>query len=166
MATSRQFIPIACKDGLIIKEVEGETLVYDLKSHKAHCLNRTAALVWKHCDGKRTVQQLTSRLEADCGERVSAEVVWLALDQLERLGLLKESRERAPAVKRISRREVVRKIGISTAVALPLVTSILAPKAAQAATCTGPEEPCGVGIPPCCEGVCCRGACLSECPPA
>jgi hypothetical protein len=161
MATTRQFIPTACKDELIIKEVEGETLVYDLKSHKAHCLNKTAALVWKHCDGKRTVEQVTRKLEAEVGKPVPQEVVWIALDQLERLKLLQAPIERASGRARISRREAVRRLGITTAVALPLVTSILAPEAVQAASvpCGGNRDPCD-DTHPCCKGFNCDGVCF------
>ena len=51
-------IPLARKECLVIKELPDETLVYDTKHDKAHCLNNTAALVWKNCDGKRTITQL------------------------------------------------------------------------------------------------------------
>ena len=64
MGNTRQLIPAARKDELVIQEVEGETLVYDLKSHKAHCLNRTAALVWKRCDGRTRVGQITEFLQS------------------------------------------------------------------------------------------------------
>ena len=163
MATTRPFIPIACKDDLIVREVEGETLVYDLKSHKAHCLNRTAALVWKHCDGKRTVGQVTRKIEAEMGQPVSQEVVWIALDQLERLKLLQAPIERVHGTARISRREAVRRLGITTAVALPLVTSIIAPEAVQAAStpCSGNREPCD-DTHPCCPGFNCDGICFPD----
>jgi hypothetical protein len=161
MGNTRQLIPAARKDELVIQEVEGETLVYDLKSHKAHCLNRTAALVWKHCDRNQTVDEVARRVALELKAPVSREVVWLAIDQLEKLGLLEGSMKRANAV---SRRELVRRIGITAAVALPLVTSIIAPTAAQAATCGGVEAFCGGDNPPCCAGlVCCGGTCLEEC---
>src|SRR6266571_4556339 len=36
--------PLARKEGLVVKEVSGEVLLYDLDRDKAHCLNQTAAL--------------------------------------------------------------------------------------------------------------------------
>ncbi len=51
MTPNEQARPLARKADLVTKEVADEVLVYDLKSHKAHCLNQTAALVWKYCDG-------------------------------------------------------------------------------------------------------------------
>ena len=45
-------LPRMREQGLITDELPDEILVYDLDRHKAHCLNRTAALVWRQCDGK------------------------------------------------------------------------------------------------------------------
>jgi hypothetical protein len=45
------YLPQARTEGLTVRELAEETLVYDKERHKAHCLNRTAACVWKHCDG-------------------------------------------------------------------------------------------------------------------
>lgn len=157
MEQTRLPIPAARQADLIIQEVPEETLVYDLKNYKAHCLNRTAALVWKHCDGKHTAEQVARKLGREMGAPVSTEVVWLAVRQLEKRKLLQEPVERLPGAARISRREVVRKLGITAAVALPLVTSILAPQAVQAASCAGPEEICTTL--PCCEGTCIDGRC-------
>ena len=153
MENTRQLIPAARRADLVVEEVPGETLVYDLKSHKAHCLNRTAALVWKQCDGKQTAEQVARKIEAETGTLVSPEVVWLAVEQLEKRKLLQAPVKRAPGMARISRRDVMRRIGISAVVALPLVTSILAPTTAEAATCTPNGGPCGnAGNPPCCPG--------------
>ncbi len=50
-----QPLPLARKNELIIQELPEELLVYDLARHKAHCLNKTSAFIWKHCDGETTV---------------------------------------------------------------------------------------------------------------
>ena len=84
-------IPLARKDSLVIKELPDETLVYDMKRDKAHCLNSTAALVWKNCDGKRTITQLREALERYVGSPVPIEIVWLALGQLENFQLLDDT---------------------------------------------------------------------------
>ncbi len=63
----KSFLPNARREDLVIREMPQELLVYDLGSDKAHCLNRTVAAVWKHCDGKTTVDEaariLTGELE-------------------------------------------------------------------------------------------------------
>jgi hypothetical protein len=50
-------LPHARSEGLVIRELPEETLVYDLKRHRAHCLNPTAARVWSYCDGQTRYTQ-------------------------------------------------------------------------------------------------------------
>jgi hypothetical protein len=157
MGNTRQLIPAARKDELIIQEVEGETLVYDLKSDKAHCLNQTAAIVWKLCDGQRTANELALLIEQEMGTPVSTEVVQLAVQQLEKRNLLEDSFEPVLGSRRMSRRELARTLGVVTALALPFIASIKAPAAFQAAgSCGGGNAACGAGLPPCCPGFACN----------
>ena len=51
-------LPRARQASLIIKEVDDETLIYDLETDKAHCLNSTASRVWKSCDGRTSVAEI------------------------------------------------------------------------------------------------------------
>ena len=62
MMTAEQVLPNARKENLVIEELPGEVLVYDLNLHKAHCLNQTAALVWERCDGQTSVKQMVEIL--------------------------------------------------------------------------------------------------------
>lgn len=41
-----------------MQELDGETLVYDLKTHTACHLNETSAAVWRLCDGTRSVADI------------------------------------------------------------------------------------------------------------
>ena len=129
--------PRARTDGLLIQDLPEETLVYDLARHRAHCLNRTAALVWRHCDGKTGVADLTRVVARETGLPADEAVVWLALGRLARARLL-EGPMAPPQGARPSRREVLRKLGAAAglAVLLPAVHSIVAPDAAQAASPT------------------------------
>ena len=70
--------------GLIVREMDDETLVYDRRRHKAHCLNRAAALVWRHCDGATSVADLARLVHEQLGMPGSAEMVRFALDRLAR----------------------------------------------------------------------------------
>ena len=45
METTNGLMPRARQDELVVEELPDETLVYDLKRHKALCLNRTSVLV-------------------------------------------------------------------------------------------------------------------------
>ena len=63
METTSALLPRARQEELVVEELPDETLVYDLKRHKAHCLNRAAALVWQHCDGRTTSSDMAEILE-------------------------------------------------------------------------------------------------------
>ena len=149
-------LPKARKNDLVTRQITGELLVYDLKRHKAFCLNNTAATIWKNCNGKRTVSDLAATVETDQHSPIDEKVIWLALDQLEKSYLLETSAARPAGLPPISRRSLIR-AGIVTAVTLPLVTMITSPVAAQGATpisaaiCTGrhQNDPGGCGNNPC-----------------
>jgi hypothetical protein len=135
-----------------------EVLVFDLETNKAHCLNETAAFVWKRCDGTQSVADITRAFGNESGAAVEESLVWLAIDQLNESNLLAETVK--ANFNGQSRREVIKKIGLAAVVALPIVSSLVAPSAASAATCSGAAgSPCvGNGNPGiCCGGNCCEG---------
>ncbi len=145
-------------EGLVVDDLPDEVLVYDLDRDKAHCLNRTAALVWRHCDGHSTPSQIKTKLEHDLGVPVDEQLVWLALDQLQRDHLLTEQVGPPPAVANLSRRAMVRRLGIGAAVAVPLITSIVAPTPVQASTCLPGGAGCTASAD-CCSKIC-SGTCM------
>ena len=147
--------PRARTEQLVVAEpIDGEVLVYDLERDRVHRLNRTAALVWSHCDGQRTVGDLTTLLQAELDPVADEDLVRLALDHLSAARLLEHSRPRPADQVRTSRRQFVRKVGLvgSLALLLPVVTSITAPTVAQAAsgppTCTSCTTACTSCAPP------------------
>lgn len=137
-----QNVPTARKDSLIVKELPDETLVYDTQRDKAHCLNSTAALVWKNCDGKKTVGELRELMEKNAGAPVPEEMVWLALDQLESFKLLDDAPAKPLQLSGISRRNLVKRIGFA-AIAIPVIISISAPPASAQASSLAPGACCG-----------------------
>jgi len=147
-------LPRACRDHLIVQELAGETLVYDLDHHKAHCLNQAAALVWRHCDGKTTVAGIASILCRQHGLAADEKLVWQALHELGRARLVQANKPAAGRVA-ISRRQMARRLALAV-IAAPLVTTILAPSTAMAASCGGKNAPCGPGLPPCCPAFTCK----------
>ena len=157
-----QLIPEARKEGLVVQELSGEVLVYDRERNKAHCLNSTAALVWGFCDGKRSVAQLARAIEGEINAPVDEDVIWLGVEQLSKTHLLQEGAKLPEHKSGLSRREVMKRIGLAAAVGLPVVTSIMAPTAAQAANCIGSGLAC------CSSASCCSGLCNGigiPCPP-
>jgi hypothetical protein len=163
--------PLARKEGLIVQELPDEVLVYDAASDKAHCLNQTAALVWKHCDGQTDVAEIAKLVGEELHASVKNEFVWLALDQLEKEALLEKETEFSLQTMGISRREVIKRIGLASVVALPIVTSLLNPMSAKAGTCAQPCTPvsipatnCGTPVQPTanCQAICVSGTGLCQ----
>ena len=115
--------PKACKDHLLIHQVDDEMVVYDKERKRAHRLNNTAARVWSLLDGNRTTSEIADDLDVD------ESVVTLSIDHLASAHLLESSEP--PSV---SRRKALGRVASAAAIGflLPVVTSIAAPSAAQA----------------------------------
>jgi hypothetical protein len=151
--------PRARRGGLVVRDLPEETVVYDRDSHQAHCLNRTAALVFRSADGRRTVGDLARLLAAETGARVDHDVVRATLDRLREASLLEAGADNpgpsvvapagtAPA--NGSRREMLRRVGLGTVALLPVVTSILVPTPAEAAnTCIRFDACPSANLQPC-----------------
>src|SRR4030095_1520036 len=108
--------------------------------------------IWRRCDGKTSVRCLAADLEKELSAPVDEAVIWLALKQFSKARLLDIPIPNSPAVG-ISRRDLLRRAGVIATVALPVVTSIIAPKAAQAANCLASGQPCTASAQ-CCSGIC------------
>ena len=171
METTKALMPRARREELVVEELQDETLVYDLKRHKACCLNRTAALVWRHCDGQTSVAKVAALLEEQSATPTDEAVVWMALDRLDRAHLLSEPVTLPAERTRYSRREMLRTLrrvaGIS--LLLPVIESIVAPLAAgqasciSLAACQATSQPCS-GAPICGDpGRCCKAQGPSSC---
>ena len=81
-------------------------------------------------------------MEQETQTRIDEPLVWLALEQLEAFDLIVGEIQRPATLKDMSRRELIRRIGV-TAVAVPLIISIVAPTAQAQASCTGTNQPNG-----------------------
>ena len=135
---------MARQNGIVVQEMPDEVLVYDLDSNKAHCLNSSAAQVWKSCDGSNTVADIVKQFDG----KVTEDFVWLAIDQLNENGLLQN--EIAPRFAGQSRRQVLKTIGLASMVAIPVIASLVAPSSAMAAvscTCSNNNQCAGRACP-------------------
>ncbi len=128
--------PVSRKDNLVIQELDGEVLIYDLKENKAFCLNETSALVWQSCDGKNAISDISKFLGDKLNSPASDDLVWFAIDQLKKEKLIENEAELGNHFEGMSRREVIKKIGLGSMIALPIVASMVAPVSVQAASCT------------------------------
>lgn len=144
--------PLARSEGLLIEHVADETVAYDTESKAAHCLSPLAATLFQHCDGRRSIDQLAIATSERLGEPVDSARVLDALAQLDERNLLVDGNGG------LSRRDVIRRttmIGAGAIASAPLITSIIAPTPAAAATPTCGLIvccPCGTGDTgqPCC----------------
>ena len=163
-ARGREVAPCARGQGLILAKVSDELLVYDTERHEAHCLNEAAALVFQHCDGRTSVDEIAALLQQDLGTPVDTDLVWYALAQLDKDHLLEEKATRATERPGMSRRQIIAKVGL--AVAIPAIASVAVPVATASTSglipCPGsfpctpgqPHNPCAndstTGLPCCC----------------
>ncbi len=163
--------PTARRIRLVVRELPGELIVYDLDRHQAHCLNRTAACVFRGADGARSLDDLGALL-GDGFDRTEREAaVRTALDQLASAHLLDPGALPLEPAGGLARRSALRRVGLGAALLLPSVVSVVAPTPAEAAVtcredCSGqpPGTPCNcpssTTAPPCdssCDGA---GNCL------
>jgi len=151
---NENFCPNTRNNEILIQEVAGELLVYDLKTHKAFCLNSTSALVWRRCNGKRTSTQIAVEISREIKTAVEVETVWLALDQLDKEGLLDNGEESESPFTELSRREIIRRVGFGSTIGLPIVSSIIAPRSFVAQSLGGLNSPCTT-TPQCTAGLTC-----------
>jgi hypothetical protein len=153
--TKSEHLPQARKEGLLIERLSDEVLVYDLARKKAHCLNQAAALIWDHCDGKTGVAEMADILRESLNAPADEELVWFGLREIGKNHLLEEQVLPLSGKIRMSRRDLIRKIGL--AVSVPVVESILAPRASAAASCVVPCQTSGQCVSPC--TTCIAGMC-------
>lgn len=124
--------PLSRKSNVVVQEFANEVLIYDLKINKVFCLNQTSAMVYQLSDGINSVAEISNLMSAKFKELISEDFVWLALDELKRENLLENGDESNDHFAGSARREVIKKIGLASLVAFPLILSIAAPNAAMA----------------------------------
>ena len=130
--------PKARRDDLIVQELPTELLIYDRKTHRAHCLNTSAACVFKNADGSRNVAEIARAASESLGAPFSEDLAWLALEELERNALLETPLPMPPGG--ATRRDVI-KGGAIAAALLPVILAITAPTPASAQSGSGSSLP-------------------------
>lgn len=117
------------KGKLLVRKVDDEVIIYDHRTQKAHCLNGVATSVWEHWEAGKCVPEICFALD-----QRDEDVVWAILLELEGSGLL--TNRIAPAVNQnvLSRRDLIKRMGLGMAV--PIITSVVVPPPAAAASPT------------------------------
>lgn len=141
-------LPKARNKDIVVQEMGTELLIYDLTTHKAYGLNETSAIVYNACNGQSTFEELKKT------HKFTDELIFLTLDELKKVSLLTDEIYQSPFAG-MTRREVVKKVGLATMIALPLISSVSAPPAAAAqSNCMGNGQTC---TPTLSMGNCCSG---------
>lgn len=129
----------------LLERLADEVLVYDPSNASAHCLSRSAALIWDLCDGVTSTRDAAAALRASG----APDTVESILAQLSAAGLVivaaPEGPARSAGVNRSRRALLARGALVAGAVlASPVIFSIVAPSVAEAASL------CGAVTQPCC----------------
>ena len=131
---SENLKPQSRKENIVVQELEGEVLIYDLDENKAFCLNETSALVWQACDGTKTIADINDAVGRQLSSKVNEDIIWLALDQLSKENLIRSEANIDHKFGGLSRRDIIKKVGLASMVALPVITSLVAPLSIHAAS--------------------------------
>ncbi len=119
----------------VVTEAVGDGLgVFDPSRNQSYVLNATSALVFQHCDGQTTPQQLTERLRRkfNLSAGQAEQLLALTLDELHKADLLQGSAAQTrPSVPMPARRQFIKGL-VGGGLALALLP-IIAPVTVQAA---------------------------------
>lgn len=135
-------LPKARSNNIIIQEYGDELLIYDLDVNKAFLLNETSSLIWLECDGNKSLAEIESFVKSKLNTEFSKELVSIALDQLLDDNLIESAPTFTKHARKFDRREAIKRIGRASAVALPLITGLVAPPAANASSDVCLPNPC------------------------
>jgi hypothetical protein len=159
--SAERVFPEARDDRVVVEELDGEILIYDLERDEAHCLGETAAHMWKHCDGRTSVASLTKLLPHHVDDGAREGLVWEAIDQLSKRNLLEKRVAMPEGGRGRSRRDFIVRVGgagAAAAVGASLIRSIVVAPPAAHASHLGSCASCNTaaGSHPCTPGlVCC-----------
>ncbi len=120
-------LPTARTEGIVLQSVGSETLVYELATQQFFLLNESLQKVFQACDGRTTFEELRQE------HGLSEDEVLLALQELDLHGLLDPSKPGPSTTGRVSRRDLLLRLGKGS-IALPLLSVLAAPLPAAAAS--------------------------------
>src|SRR5690242_19229747 len=110
--------PLARKEKLVVRELDGEVLIYDSARNKAFCLHQLAGAVWKLSDGNKSAARIAREISTQLKATVDEKLVWSAIDRLGRDNLLEY------CIPVPSRRQHLKAWGKAAAIAGPLVSAL------------------------------------------
>lgn len=130
-------LPLARTENIVVQTAGKELLIYDLKTHKAYCLNETSKIVFEACNGQNSIEELKLNFN------FTEEIILLSLDELKANDLIENDPLPMANFTGLTRREAIRKAGLSSMIALPVISNLIAPAAVMAqsgggAACVNP----------------------------
>jgi hypothetical protein len=148
------------RPGLLHHKIDDQVLVYDSRGDKVHLLDPTTACVLTLLEeGGWTREGIAAELFGRLGIESSETLIPLAVEELRAADLLEITPEPEMPLADVTRRELLRKIGLTGAAALliPAIVTFTATPAyaasaggalAKGAICTGanPATSCGPGL--------------------
>ena len=148
-------LPRVRTNGLVIKELPDETLIYDVETSTAFCLNLPAAVIMNACNGANTVEDAQTMLAQRLGSSVGTELIWNTIEEFRRRDLLAEATE--PFAEKLVPRRTLLKQAAAFGAAVPVVMALVAPPALHAAsTCLSQGQTCvPLQQPVCCPNLVC-----------
>jgi hypothetical protein len=135
-------LPFLRTENLVVKELPDELLIYDLEKNKAFCFNETARLIMEECDGTKTIDEAIESLNRKLKSNLSEEIVWMTIEQLKKADFIEKDYQIPIQTTKVTRRKILQ-TAATLGIALPIVTSLVAPTAANAQSgCVGTNGSC------------------------
>lgn len=119
-------LPKSRQSDIVVQSLSKELLVYDLLKHEAYQLNEPAMIVFNACGDAQSFEDLKRK------HKFTDDLIYLTLDSLKEKNLLEA--DYISPLPRTSRREMIRRVGLASMIALPVISALVAPTAAQAAS--------------------------------
>jgi Coenzyme PQQ synthesis protein D (PqqD) len=139
--------PKTRNENIVLREFDNEVLIYDLIINKAYSLNETSTMIWQLCDGTHSIAEISQILSQQSNQSISEDLIWLALEGFKKENLLEQVEEIEINFNGLSRRQIIKKVGLASMVMLPVISSVVSPTAANAASlaalkasCTSPSQ--------------------------
>ena len=145
--------------GLLRHQLDGQVLVYDTREDRVHLLDTTTGHVFELLEqGNRSREGIVAELATRMNSIEGESLLRLSLDELRKADLLMDAQVPTDALNDITRRDLVRKLGLAGAAALlvPTITTLTATRAYAQASCLVTGQACVVNsTPACCTGETC-----------
>ncbi|MEO7684030.1 MAG: hypothetical protein ABIU86_08850, partial [Gemmatimonadaceae bacterium] len=107
------------RPGLLRHELDGQVLIYDAREDRVHLLDTTTGHVFELlAKGDRSREGIVSELATRMSSLESESLLQLSLEELRKADLLEDGPAAMPPMSDISRRDLLRKVGLVGAAAL------------------------------------------------